>query len=263
MNTMAEEPILKQEELYNDEHYREMTEAGVFYGRKKSKTHPRMKRFILGNRNGLEIINLINTKEMLDAALIAIKQKVQDGGMLFFVGTQPPAEDVKPLAAEFNYPFVVRRWLGGTLTNCKIILGRIEYYKKLKSDLAKGALDRYTKKERVGMEKELAKMEEVMNGLETFTGLPGMLVVIDANLHMTAVREARHLRIPVVALANTDTDPDLINYPVLGNNKAKTSVNWFLNKVKGAVEEGIAARPVKPVAETKEINKETSNAGKV
>ncbi len=257
---MAEEAIQKQDELYSDEAYREMIDAGIFYGRKKAKTHPRMKPFVLGNRNGLEIINLTKTKEMLERAVAAVKAKALEGGQILFVATQPPAEGMRALAKELNASFVDKRWLGGTLTNHRIISGRIEYYKKLKSDIERGALERYTKRERLGMEKEMQKLEEIFCGLQNFERLPAMLVIVDANLHLTAVKEARHLRIPVVAFVNTDSDPDLVNYPVLGNNKAKTGINWFLGKVEAAIREGVAARPVKTAPESKPENNTVKTA---
>jgi len=253
----AEESLIQKQEEALDENLRELVEAGLFYGRKKSKTHPRMKQAILGNRNGIEIINLTKTRESLETTLEFIRTKAKEGSSLFFVGTQPPAEGIVALAKEFGYPYVSRRWLGGTLTNSKVILGRIEYYKKLKSDVQSGALEKYTKKERLGMEKELARLDELMGGLETYTGRPGALIIIDPNLHMTAVREARTIGAPIVALINTDCDPDLINYPVPGNNKSVTSVNWFLDKVKEAIKEGKAAAPkAEAPAEEKKKDKE-------
>ncbi len=241
---MAEDLTQKQEELYADENYREMIDAGVFYGRKKSRTNPKMKPLVLGNRNGIEIINLPKTKEQLDKALLAIKAKMQTGGYILVVATQPAAtETAKLLAEEFGLPYVTQRWLGGTLTNAKIILGRLDYYRKLKEGFAKGEMEKYTKKERLGFEKELEKLTETMGGLEKYDGHPAMLLIIDSNLHLTAVKEANKMGVPVVAFANTDSDPDLLDYPIVGNNKAKSSVEWFLGKIKTAVREGIALRP--------------------
>lgn len=228
---MAEEQaIIKQEEALS-EGMKEMVEAGVFYGRKKSKTHPRMKSAILSNRNGIEIINLEKTKEGLDQALAFLAQTVKTGGTVLVVATQPPAEEMINLAKEIGFPYVDRRWLGGTLTNMRIILGRIEYFKKLKNDFEKNLLGQYTKKERLGMEKELEKMKVVMTGLESFTGRPDAMLVVDASIHMTAIREAKHLKVPVMALVNTDTNPDEIEYPVVGNNKSRTSLNWFTARI--------------------------------
>ncbi|MEK7212323.1 MAG: 30S ribosomal protein S2 [Patescibacteria group bacterium] len=248
---MAEEIILpKQEELYADPELREMIDAGVFFGRKKSRTHPRMRPYILGNRNGIELINLVKTREDMDKALALIKEKVLSGGTVLFVGTQPPAEEVKNVAVEFSFPVVVNRWLGGTLTNSKIILGRLDYYKKLKNDLESGAFkDKYTKKELLEIEREAKRLGELFGGLEGYSGRLDVMVVVDANLHHTAVREANKMNIPVVAFINTDTDPDDVKYGVVGNNKAKTSINWFLGKIRTAIKEAMAARQAAPPIE--------------
>lgn len=247
---MAEDITLqKQEDLYADEAYREMIDAGVFYGRKKSRTNPKMKGFVLGNRNGIEIINLPKTKESLDKALAAIKAKMQAKGYVLVVATQPAAaEAAKMLAEEFDFPYVNQRWLGGTLTNSKIILSRLDYYRKLRDGFAKGEMGKYTKKERLGFERELQKLTETMGGLEKYDGHPAMLLIVDSNLHLTAVREANKMNIPVVAFANTDSEPDLLDYAIVGNNKAKSSIEWFLGKIKEAVREGIALRPAEKEA---------------
>lgn len=235
---MAEELILqKQEELLADPAFKEMIEAGVFYGRKKSKTHPRMKQFILGNRNGIEIINLLKTKEMLEAALNSLKEKAASGAPILFIATQPPAENAVKVALEMGIPAVGVRWLGGTLTNFKVIQSRIEYFKKLKSDWESGSFEKYTKKERLRIERELRRLEELFSSLENMTVLPEILIMIDANLHRTAVREARRMKIPVVAFTNTDSDPAEIDWPVLGNTRAKTSIDWFMSKIKEVLAE--------------------------
>lgn len=237
---MAEEqvPVLKPEELYPDEGFREMVEAGVFYGRKKNRTNPKTKPFILLNRNGIEIVNLGKTADQLERALAFLTTVARTSGNILFVATQPAAAEVGILAKELGYPVVTRRWLGGTLTNFRIISKRIEYYKKLKADWEVKAFDKYTKKERVMIEKELARLNELMGGLETLTAKPEAMVVIDPNLHLTAVREARVLKVPVVAFANTDSDPTLTEYPIIGNNKARTSIHWFMMKVREAIESG-------------------------
>ncbi len=209
-----------------------MIDAGVFYGRKKSKTHPKMKQFILGNRNGIEIVNLLKTKELLEKALQFLKDKAASGAAMLFVATQPPAGEAVKAAAELGIPVVNARWLGGTLTNFKIIQSRIEYFRKLKSDWGKGAFEKYTKKERLGIERELKRLEELFSGVENMTALPEVVIMIDANLHHTALREAKHMNIPVVALVNTDSDPTAVDWPVVGNARAKTSIDWFVGKVK-------------------------------
>ncbi len=157
-----------------------------------------------------------------------------------FVATEPAAEaSLLAIAKKFGMPYVSNRWIGGTLTNFKIIAGRVEHLKKIRADLASGALDKYTKKERVEIDREIQRLEELMGGLETMANEPDLLIMIDPKLHTTAVREARIKKIPIVALANIDADPDLISYLVPGNDKAKKSIEWFLAKMEKAIEDGI------------------------
>jgi small subunit ribosomal protein S2 len=227
---------------------REMIDAGVFYGRKKSKTNPKMRQFVMGNRGGIEIINLEKTEELAARAMTFVTEKVAAGGVGLFVGTEPAAEaSLIALAKKFSMPFVTLRWVGGTITNFRIISQRVEHLKKLRSDLASGALDKYTKKERVEIDREIKRLEALMGGLEAMSREPDFLIMIDPNLHTTAVREANIKRIPIVALANIDANPDVIEYIVPGNDKAKKSIEWFLNKIEKAIEDGIKNRAVPKV----------------
>ncbi len=225
-----------------DEATKEMVEAGVFYGRKKSKTHPRMKAWVLANRGGIEIINLAKTAEDLSRALSFLKEKAKTAGLFFFVGTQPAAQDaILAIATMFKLPYVMNRWVGGTLTNFKIIAQRVEYMKRLRTGLATGMFEKYTKKERLGLERELARLTELMAGLEELPRLPDALIVIDPVMHETAIREARQLGIPVIALADTDANPESITCAVPGNAKSRKSVEWFLGKIQGVVAEARSA----------------------
>src|SRR6266481_1031439 len=241
---MPAEEIVVTQSAYPEAASEEMIEAGVFYGRRKSKTNPKMKGYVLANRGGLEIINLEKTLDGLTLAVSFLKEKVKAGGLVLFVGTQPAAQaPIQKLAEEFTMPFVVNRWLGGTITNFKVLSLRVQHLKKTRADLASGALlDKYTKKERLDMEKEVKRLEVLMGGLENLPHEPNVLVVVDPNVHMTAVREANRMKIPVIALANVDSDPDMIEYPVVGNNKSVKSIDWFLGKIIEAMKEGIAER---------------------
>lgn len=249
----------KQETVYPADGSREMIDAGVFYGRKRSKTNPKMREFILSNRGGIEIINLQKTGEGLARAAGFVTEKVRNGGIPLLVGTSPAADaEILRIAKEFSFPFVTLRWVGGTLTNFKIISKRVEYLKKLRADLAAGILEKYTKKERLEMEREVKRLESLMGGLEVMTREPDFLIVVDSNLHVTAIREAKIRRIPIVAFANVDASPDDIDYLVPGNDKAKMSVSWFLENIEQAIRKGIEARAagkepeVKPAAEQPE-----------
>ena len=232
-------------DLYSEERFKGLIEAGVFFGRKRTKTNPRMRPYILATRNEMEIINLQKTLDGLEQAFLFLKEKARSNGTILLVGTQPQAvEGVIKLAQEFNMPFVTVRWLGGLLTNFKILSKRNDYYKKLKADLRTGGLEKYTKKERLGFEREIRRLEELFGGLENYLALPDALLVIDPNIHTTAVREAKRLKIPIVAYVNTDADPDLAEYSVIGNTKSRKSVNWFLEQIAEAVREAKALQPV-------------------
>jgi len=250
---MAEETTIKDNQaaaypMANvSETSREMIDAGVFYGRKKSKTNPKMRGFVIANRGGIEVINLEKTEEALSRATAFITEKVRNGGFALFVATEPAAEaSIVAIAKKFGMPYVSNRWVGGTITNLKIIGARVDHLKKLRTDLASGALDKYTKKERVEIDREIHRLEELMGGLETMTREPDLFIVIDSNLHSTAIREAQVKKIPIVALANVDADPDVIDYLVPGNDKAKKSIEWFLKKVEAAIESGVKLRAAAP-----------------
>jgi small subunit ribosomal protein S2 len=238
---------------------REMIEAGVFYGRKKSKTNPKMRQFVIANRGGIEVINLEKTEEALAAAAAFVTEKIHNNGVALFVATEPAAEaSLLAIAKKFGMPYVSNRWIGGSLTNFKIIAARVEHLKKIRADLASGALDKYTKKERVEIDREIQRLEELMGGLETMAREPDLLIMIDPELHTTAVREARIKKIPIVALANIDADPDLISYLVPGNDKAKKSIEWFLGKMEHAIEDGLKMRAAAALAKAEAAQKEAA-----
>ena len=239
---MPEETTLTAEELTLDPSLKDMVDAGVFYGRKKSKTHPRMRPSILATRNEIEIIDLAKTRDALMTAAQFLMEKMKHGGRPLFVATQPSATSVRDIAREFHLPAVTERWLGGTLTNFRVIMKRLEHYKKLKSGWATNAFEKYTKKERVGIEREMNNLGELFADLEPMESMPDVLIIIDPQLHITAIREAKRMRVPVIALANTDSDPDMFDYSVVGNTKSRMSIDWFLGKLKDAIREGMAAR---------------------
>ncbi len=222
----------------------EMVKAGVLYGRKKSKTHPRMRPFIYATRNGVEILDLPKTMEALDKAGEFLKELAKKDGLILTVGTKPAAQDlVTEFAAKFTFPFVVKRWLGGTLTNFKTLSKRVQYYMNLKADQATGKLEKYTKKEQLEFGKQIEKMNIFFSGLERLTRLPDVLLVVNVNDHITAVREARRLKIPVVAIMSTDTDPELVDYPIPANDNSRTSIGWILAKLQTKIEEGVKEKP--------------------
>ena len=237
MPETATEP--QEDVIALDASVKEMIEAGVFYGRTRTKTHPRMRPYVLANRNGVEVINVQKTSAFLDAAMAFLTECAAKNKAVMILGTQPAAhESVRVIATEFGYPVVTRRWLGGTLTNYKVIARRVEYWKKLKTDLAAGAFKGYTKKEQLDLEKEAAKLDETLTGLEAMVARPEVLLVIDPTLHRTAVLEALRVGVPIIAFMNTDGDPESLEYPVIGNTKARTSIIWFTGRAMEALREG-------------------------
>ncbi|MBI4992169.1 MAG: 30S ribosomal protein S2 [Candidatus Harrisonbacteria bacterium] len=231
----------------------EMMKAGLFIGMKSSKTHPKMRPFIFGVRNRSSVINLEETLNLLEKAMEFIKKKFSEKGTMLLVGTTPAARNsVEAAAKNLKLPFVVERWLGGTLTNFKTLSKRIAYFKKLKSDKETGRLDKYTKKERLDFDRQIQKMTVMFGGVEEMDAPPDVVFVVDVNSNMTAVREANRLKIPVVGVMNTDTDPGLIKYPLPANDRSKASIEWILGRLEKAVQEGREqAKAVVPQVEVK------------
>lgn len=224
----------------------EMSKAGLFLGHKKSKTHPRMKPYIFTTRNGTEIIDLAQTLEIMEKAMEFVKSKLSKSptSALLLVGTTPASKTAtENLAKKLNLPNVTGRWLGGTLTNFGTISKRIAYFKKLRADREAGRLDKYTKKERLGFDREIEKLTEKFSGIENMSVLPDVLFAVEVTSHLTAIREAKRMKIPVVAMVNTDADPALVDYPIPVNDRGKASVEWVLAKLESAILEARQSQP--------------------
>ena len=217
----------EEEHLFSD-----MIKSGVIYGRKKSKTNPKMGPYIFATRKGIEIFDLSQTLNLLDKAIAFLKEKVEKKLSVLVVGTQPAAKDlVKKFAEKFGFHYVVERWLGGTMTNFKVISKRIEYFTRLKSDKASGRLDKYTKRERLKLDETKQKLSKVLSGIEKMTHLPEAVIIFDVEEHQTAVREANRLKIPIIGVANSDSNPDQIQYLIPSNDNSKTSISWILEYI--------------------------------
>lgn len=210
----------------------EAVRAGVIYGHKRSRTNPRMKSYVVTNRNEIEILNVEETLETLKRATEYLQEVVRKGGLVFVVSVKPAArEAIDKLSQEFGFPKVTNRWLGGTLTNFPIIKKRLEYYQNLRAKQQQGELEKYTKKEQLRFDKEIKKLSENFDGLINLTRLPDCVFIVDPSEHETAVREARCLKIPIVAIIDSDDDPELIDYPIIANDHAKSSIDWVSNKI--------------------------------
>lgn len=232
LNTFEEMKTPEVAALNADEEalLKEMMSAAVFYGLTKSRTQPKMRPYIISTRAGIEIIDLLKTIEALGKVTQVIKDILKNKGLILTVGTTPAVKQaVKGFARRLGSPHVTERWLGGTLTNFKTISQRINYFKKLKSDKAAGALDKYTKKERMLIDLELGKLETLLSGIEDMDKLPALVFVIDLKAEEGAAREAKRMNIPIVALVNTNANPDLADYPIPANTRNPQSVQLLLS----------------------------------
>ncbi|MDP3901772.1 MAG: 30S ribosomal protein S2 [bacterium] len=238
----------------------EMLKAGVLYGRSKSKTHPKMKKYTEMVRNGIELFDPVQTLDKLKEAKEFLQEIAKKGGLILLVGTLPAAqESIKAMADKFGLPYVTNRWLGGTLTNYKTLSQRLHYYMNLKADRETGKLEKYTKKERFQFDKEINRLTTLFGGLEKYDRLPEVLLVVDAEEHDTGIREAKRLKIPVVALVNSNTNPVDMEYIIPCNSNAKSSVVWVLNHLHQGIEQGQQERNA--VAKMKEeVKKEEVGA---
>ncbi len=219
---------------------REMMKAGLMYGHKKSKTNPKFKRYIFTNRNGVEVIDLGQTLTALDSVIEFLKNQIKEGKLVLLVATQSAAKEaMQNFAKKFNFCYINEHWIGGLLTNVKVLSQRIEHFKKTQADLDRGAFEKYTKKERVLINRNINRMKKMFTGLENLTRLPDIIFTIDPCLkgHMTAIREAKRIKIPIVAILDSDDDPDLIDYLIPSNDHTKTSVDWIINRIS----EGLSA----------------------
>lgn len=218
--------------VVNEELALEMAKCGVLHSHKKSKTHPKMKPFIGAVRNEIEILKPEVSVGTLKKTAEFIKTIVAKKGMVLIVGTQPAAHNaVRKFADTFTFPYVTTRWLGGAVTNFNVMKQRLTYYQNLKAKKEKGELAKYTKKEQSLFGKELNKMTIKFDGLVRMDKLPDAIMVIDPQKHETAVREAWKANIPIIAVLDTNDNPENITYPVVGNDHSKSSIDWLMDKI--------------------------------
>jgi len=214
----------------------EMMKAGLHFGHRTSRCHPKMQPFLYGVRDSVHIIGLEKTAEKLKEALKFIQELISENKTLLFVGTKIQVKDlVKNIAKDLNQPYVVERWLGGTFTNFETIKKRIEYFKELERKKAEGELEKYTKKERAKIDQEIRELEIKFGGMRNLTQLPNAIFVLDMRKDALAVKEARQKDIKVIGVADTNTDPTLADYPIPANDDAILSVKYILEKVKEVI----------------------------
>jgi len=243
---------------------KKLLESGAHFGHQTSRWHPRMAPYIHSKRDGSHIIDLTKTVEALDKALAFISQTASEGKQVLLVSTKRQAKDkVKEVATVTNMPYVTERWLGGMLTNGATIGGRIKHLKDLESRMISGELgNRYSKLEVQRFQEEIDEMNHLYGGIKELAAKPGAVFVVDAVNDAIAIREARKLKVPVIALIDTNADPGVADYPIPCNDDATKAINLILDYVQMAIENGKAnADKKKPSAdktEKKEAKKEES-----
>lgn len=229
---------------------RELLDAGVHFGHQTRRWNPKMRRFILTDRNGIYIIDLQQTLTYIDEAFEFVKETVAHGGTILFVGTKKQAQEaVQNEAERVGMPYVNHRWLGGMLTNFQTVSKRLHRMKELQAmDAAEDGYEGRTKKEVLMLTRERTKLERVLGGIAEMTKVPSALWIVDTNKEHIAVNEAHKLNIPVVAILDTNCDPDDVNFPVPGNDDAIRSTALLTRIISTAVEEGKKAREERTLA---------------
>ncbi|MFC1580105.1 30S ribosomal protein S2 [Thermodesulfobacteriota bacterium] len=244
---------------------KELLEAGVHFGHQTRRWNPKMKTYIFGSRNGIHIIDLQQTVSLFATAYNFVTKTVADGYPVLFVGTKKQAHDSIVEESErcgmFN---VVNRWLGGTLTNFQTIKKSIGRLKDLESMKEDGSINRYTKKEALKMEKELVKLERNLGGIKNMDEMPGAVFIVDPKKEHIAVNEAKKLGVPIVAIADTNCEPDDIDYIIPGNDDAIRAIRLICSRMADACTEGhhLAEERLKAEAEAKQA-KEAEQAEEV
>lgn len=239
----------------------EMLKNGVHFGHQAKNWHPKMKSFIFTVRGGIHIIDLEKTAEYLQYAVDFITDKVANGGKVLFITTKRQAQEiVKQAASSVDMPAVTERWIGGTLTNFDNIALLVRHLKELRDQRDSGEFEKYTKLEQLKKTEEIANLEKSVGGIENLSKLPDVVFIVDIKKEKTALREARKKKIPVVAMVDTNVNPDLVDYPIPANDDATKSITLLVQAISEAVVAGQKkqkdATEEKKVEKSKETKKE-------
>ncbi len=219
---------------------KELLENGVHFGHLSKHWNPKMKRFIFGKKKNVYIIDLEKTAQKLQEAKEFAKQKAKDGEKILFVSTKKQLRSVvKELASSCDMPYVAERWVGGLLTNFSTVRRRVEKYLEFLRKRETGGFDIMVKKEVVKINREIERMERSYSGVTSLEGLPSCVFVVDPKKEVACVREVNKLEIPIIALIDTDANPDIIDYPIPGNDDSIKSVKYITSSVVEAINQGL------------------------
>jgi small subunit ribosomal protein S2 len=241
--------------MATDINVKQLFEAGAHFGHKTSRWHPKMAPYIHSARNGSHIIDLNKTAEGLEQALPFVEKLVSEGKQILLVGTKKQAHDsIKELAVATSMPYVVERWLGGMLTNGPTIGERVKHLKDLEAKMDSGQLaSKYSKLEVQRFQEEIDSMNHTYGGIKDLNGKPGALFIVDIAHEVNAVKEAKKLGVPIVALVDTNTDPSLVDYPIPSNDDSIKTIKLMTDYLSEAIQSGKALRAKRtPVEETQE-----------
>ncbi|MDD4182555.1 MAG: 30S ribosomal protein S2 [Candidatus Omnitrophica bacterium] len=240
---------------------KELLESGVHFGHLSKHWNPKMKKFIFGKKKNIYIIDLEKTAEKLEEAKEFAKKIIQRGEKILFVATKKQLRDlIREQASSCNMPYVVERWVGGLLTNYSTIRSRIKRYITLLEKRDNGEFDKMSRKEVTRLNREIERMEKIYSGLKTFDKLPACIYVVDPKREIACVKEATRLSIPIISLIDTDANPEVIDYPIPGNDDAIKSVRYITSLLVEAikVEAQKAADLIREAAEAKAAEEESA-----
>ena len=216
--------------------YEDMVKSGMHFGRKKTIFHPNMRPYVYTLKDNIYILDLIKTTDALIKAVDFLKKAVVDSKMILFVGlTKQSAEATKAVAEALNMPYVTERWLGGTLTNFKTIIGRVKYLEDLEKKQTEGGFEKFTKKERILKEREIVALKLKFDGIRKLSRIPDIIFITSLKESQLPVREAKRSGVKVAGIVNTDSDPKQIDYPIAANDNSKKSVELILEAIRNGI----------------------------
>ena len=214
----------------------DMQKAGLHFGHRISRLHPKMKPYVSGIKNNVHIIDLEKAGKEFEKALHYISSLAKEGKTILFVGTKiQMKEHIKKSAEVCGMPYVVERWLGGTFTNFETIVKRVDYFKELENKKNTGGLEKYTKKERSLFDKELEILQRKFEGIKNMAKLPDAVLILDVKKDHTCAREAKRKGINIIGVVDTNIDPSLVDYPIMANDDAISSIKYILEKVQETI----------------------------
>lgn len=233
-----------------------LLQGGAHFGHQVRRWNPKMEEYIYGSQKNVHLIDLTKTKTCLEEALGAIKKASKEGKKILIVGTKKQIKDkVREVASQCNAFYVNERWLGGTLTNFDQIKRSVLKLEKLKEDMSLGKFDKYTKKEKLLIEREILRLERYFSGIKGMDSIPGLLIIFDIRKERGAVREANFKELETVAVVDTNCDPTLVDYPIPMNDDAKKALEYVLDLISEAIQEGAKNLPVIKTTKSTAVNK--------